>query len=371
MVQRVLILIATDRVSGPLKGILQYLHWATRWKPILGLFQVGNGAPSDAMVAATSRGIPTPLLRQRWALDPHLLLQAVRIAREYDIDLVQSHGYKTHVLGWWLKRRLGIPWIGFAHGWTSETWRVRLYQRLDPWLMRSADAIVAVSEELKVDLCRRGVPEHLITTIHNAIEEDECAGGRNRGDFRSATGIPEDVPLVAVIGRLTREKGQRVFLRAFRALRAELSDARAVIVGEGIDEQPLRVLAEELGLSSAVRFVPFQPRVAPVYRSADVVVIPSVAFEGVPNVLLEAMMAGCPVVATTVGGIPEVVTDEGEALLVPTGDDVALAKAVARVLRDVGLREHLIKAARERVRSRHSAASRARRIYALYDAITR
>jgi hypothetical protein len=92
-----------------------------------------------------------------------------------------------------------------------------------------------------------------------------------------------------------------------------------------------------------------------------VVVIPSVAFEGVPNVLLEAMMAGCPVVATTVGGIPEVVTDEGEALLVPPGDDVALAKAVARVLRDVGLREHLIKAARERVRSRHSAASRARR----------
>jgi glycosyltransferase involved in cell wall biosynthesis len=308
------------------------------------------------------------VLEQSGPLDWRLLRQVRRLAQAHGAALVQTHGYKTHLLGLFLKRRLGVPWVGFEHGWTAETWRVRLYHRLD-WLLRYADRAVAVSDELRLQLRCLGVPESRLVRVHNAVEGDEGWASTPPGAFRQAHGVPLDAPLITVLGRITREKGQRVFLEALSFLLRTMPQAHAAIVGEGVDEEHVRQMAGSLGLRSVVRFAGWQRPVAPVYVDSDVIVLPSLRFEGVPNVMLEAMAAGRPLVATTVGGVAEVATHGKHALLVPPGDSAELASAITRLLQDKPLRDRLVESARRQVEIQHSPARRAARIGEIYGSL--
>jgi glycosyltransferase involved in cell wall biosynthesis len=365
----VLILTATERVSGPLKGILQYVRHldAQRYRPLLGLLRARVTAPSDAELEAAAQGVPYVVLEQSGSFDWRLFAAARRLVRAREVALVQTHGYKTHLLGLSLRLTLGLPWIGFEHGFTTETWRVRLYHRL-AWLLRYADRAVVVSGRLERQLRRMGVSPSRLVRLHNAVEPDEGDAPLVPGAFRQAHRIPPDVPLVAVIGRISSEKGQRVFLDAFRAASAAVPSAHAVLVGEGPDEAFVAERIGRLGLGARVHWIGYQRPVAPIYRDADLVVIPSYT-EGIPNVLLEALAVGCPVVSTAVGGVPEVVVDGEQALLVPAGDAPAMGEAIARVLQDKPLRDRLIEAGRERIALHHSPVRRAQRIVGLYDAL--
>lgn len=366
----ILILIATERISGPLKGILQCLRHLdrSRYRPVLCVLRPRRAGPSDAEEEARRCGIPVEVLEQSGAFDWRLMGQARRMALEHGATLVQTHGYKTHVLGLFLKRSVGVRWVGFEHGWTAENWRVRLYHRLD-WLLRYADRVIAVSDQLRGQLSRMGVPESRLLRIHNAVERDEGWATCSPGLFRQSQGIPLGAPLITVLGRITREKGQRVFLEAFRRVMTRVPQAHAAIVGEGVDERNLREIARALDLDPVVRFVEWQRGVAPVYVDSDVVVVPSLAFEGIPNVMLEAMAAGCPVVATTVGGAEEIATNEQHALLVPPADPDEMASAIARLLDDKPLRDRLVEGARRRIETNHSPARRAARITEVYGSL--
>ena len=365
----ILILIATERVSGPLKGIFQYLRHLdrARYRPVLGFIRARRGEPSDAEREAAAQRVPFAVLEQSGAFDWGLVTSVVQLAKEHRAALVQTHAYKTHLLGFLLKREFGLPWIGFAHGWTAETWRVRLYHRLD-WLLRYADHTVVVSETLRRQLVSLGVSEPRIVSIHNAVDLDEGWSRCPSGNFRQTHGIPPGVPLIAVVGRISREKGHRVFLDAFSELIAWCPEVHASIIGEGVDAANIRRYAANLGIDARVHFIEWQRSVASVYVDADIIAIPSLS-EGVSNVLLEAMAAGCPVVATAVGGTAEIVTDEQHALLVPASDASAMAKAMVRLLQDKALRERLADLARRHVEAEHSPVRRADRIAGLYGSL--
>jgi glycosyltransferase involved in cell wall biosynthesis len=364
--RQILILIATERVSGPLKGIFQYLRHrdVDRWRPLLGFVRSRRSTASDAEMEATREGIPFVVLEQSGSFDWRLIREVRRIAVQYGASLVQSHGYKTHVLGFFLRWFSGLPWLGFEHGWTAENWRVRLYQNA-AFLLRYADRVVAVSDPLRASIARLGVPAGKIETMPNAVESISSEGVP-RGTFRRAHGIPLEAPLVGVVGRFSLEKGQRVFLEAFKLLSRDCPTAQAVLVGEGLDESYLRARAETLGLN--VHFPGHQRAMSCVYQDLDTVAIPSLS-EGIPNVLLEAMASGRPVVATAVGGIPSVATHGVHALLVPAEAPEELAGAMTTLLHDRELRERLVTQARDRVRTCYSAEARARRIFDLYDTL--
>ena len=362
----VLILIATERVSGPLKGIFQYLRYVdrARWQPLLAFVRSRRATPSDAELEASREGIPFVVLEQSGSFDWRLFREVRGVAARHDVCLIQSHGYKTHVLSVFLKRSAGLPWLAFEHGWTAENWRIRLYQNA-AWLLRYSDRVVAVSEELRQSIRRLGVSADKIVTIPNAVDA-ATPSSLPHGTFRRAHGIPLDAPLVGVVGRFSVEKGQRVFLEAFRLLCRECPAAHAALVGEGLDEGYLRSRAEGLALN--VHFPGHQRVMSSVYQDLDTVAIPSLS-EASPNVLLEAMAFERPVVATAVGGIPSVATHGVHALLVRANAPAELAGAMATILRDQELRGQLVMQAKHHVRTCYSADARALRIFDLYDTL--
>ncbi len=188
-----------------------------------------------------------------------------------------------------------------------------------------------------------------VSVIVNGIDPARVPGGGGdalRGEF----GIPAGAPLVAVVGRLVVDKGHRVALSAFRRVLSEVPAARLLVVGAGKLDAELRSEAANMFDGDSVIFTGRRDDVPAVLDAADVLLVTSDR-EGMPHVVLEAMVAGTPVVATRVAGVPEMIEDGTHGLLVPVGSAEAAAGAVARVLSEPGLASRLASAAGARVRS--------------------
>lgn len=196
------------------------------------------------------------------------------------------------------------------------------------------DRIIAVSDAARrVEIERGGADPRRIVTIVNGVETGSSGESdptvRNR--IREELGIPGSAPVVGTIGRLHKEKGLDVFLEAASRILSALPDVRFVIVGSGPDRTALESRAKELGVASKVAFVGERGDVKDLLRAMDLFALSSPE-EGMPNVVLEAMAAALPVVATAVGGTPEVVVDQATGLLVPPGNSERLAGAIATML---------------------------------------
>jgi glycosyltransferase involved in cell wall biosynthesis len=240
-----------------------------------------------------------------------------------------------------------------------------LYNRLDAWLLRHADRVVVVSEATGRLIESTGVPRRIIRVIPNAIDatDEVQTDGTN---FRRQCGAGSNDLLIGVVGRLSPEKGQAVFLEAFTEVLKFVGTARAVLVGDGQDMTALKKLVLVKGLEDRVTFPGHQTDMPPIYAALDLVVIPSLS-EGLPNVLLEAMAYRKSVVATRVGGIPEVMQHGLARFLVPPRDAKAMADTIIELLRNPALRREVGEAGARRVREAFSPSQRAAQVMELYQ----
>lgn len=334
-------------------------------KLVLGLFRSRGMKFTPAIKEAERRGYNIRVMSSLFRFDPALIFQAWSIVRDSEINIIQSHGYKSALIAWALKKITGISWIAFAHGYTNENWKMALYNCLDRWLMAKADRVVVVSSALGNSLATCGVSRSAICVIHNSINQ-ECLAASVSGDkFRRLVQVGTNELLVGVIGRLSREKGQGLFLDAFREVSRTIPQARAVLVGEGPDEGHLRAKVVGLGLESTVSIAGYQADISSIYGALDLVVIPSYS-EGLPNVLLEAMIHGKAVVTTSVGGIPEVLPIGLRRWMVPPGEVQPLARAISDALADEEMRREWGRSGCAHVREHFSPQERARQVLALY-----
>jgi glycosyltransferase involved in cell wall biosynthesis len=183
-----------------------------------------------------------------------------------------------------------------------------------------------------------GIPAERIAIRHNMVKPFVAPPAFEVARLREELGIPEGIPVILSVGRLSREKGHLDLIAALGRLRGR--SFRLVLVGDGPERDPIEKLCAGLGLTDAVILTGRQQDVRPYYAMADVVALPSHS-EGSPNVLLEAMAAGRAVVATAVGGVSEIATDGENALLVAASDSEAMASSIARLLDDEELRRRL------------------------------
>lgn len=207
---------------------------------------------------------------------------------------------------------------------------------LNGWLTRqalhSADAIINVSQAMtRHTVTHYGVPAQRVHTVINGINT-AVFHPRTRSSVRQAAGIPPDAPLLIYVGRLIEAKGLRELIEAFVEVKATVAGARLAVIGEGPFRSVLEEQILEAGLTGQAHLIGGQlpDEVAQWASTAQLLTLPSWT-EGYPNVLVEALACGCPIVATDVGGIPEIVTPD-RGLLVPARQSAALAKALAQVL---------------------------------------
>lgn len=360
-------MIAATEVSGPCRGLFQLVEQTKDRGAdfVLGMFLLTAYRTCPSIEEAKRRGYRVEVLAQRRRYDVLLCRQALQVVREHHVQILQSHGYKPALLAWLLRRFTGLPWIAFSHGYTSENRRMTVYNRLDLWLLKRADRIVAVSGAMQRSLEQAGVPHGRLRVIYNAVDPAEYAVHRDGTWFRAHCRAGAGDLLVGVIGRLSPEKGQAIFVRAFKDVVRAVPRAKAVMVGDGPERPALQAAVEDAALQDRIVFAGYQCEMTAVYSALDLVVIPSLS-EGLPNVLLEALLHRKAVVATRVGGIPEVMDAGRLQWVVPGGDAEHLAGAIIDALRKPDLRSAMGSAGARYVRAVFSPDRRAEQVLALY-----
>jgi len=332
---KVIILIATYRIGGPGKGLMDFCQVALDYgcDPVLVGFTVGKEETSPFLEEAKKRKIQTLSIRNHFRFDPTLLTQFSSILKLNKPDILQTHGHKANFLAFISKKFLETPWISFIHGWTDEDWKIRAYNRLDKFLLKFPDGLVAVSKEMASKLYALKIPQEKIRIIYNAVFEDGIPKLNPPLEVRKEFKIPTENKLLGVIGRLSPEKGQIFFLQAFSKLVENYPQVSALIVGEGPDEKKLKEYCASKKLDSKIVFTGYQRDITSIYKSLDLVILPSLS-EGMPNVALEGMLFGKPVIGTKVGGIPEVIIDQRTGMIVPAADPDSLSWAILELLKD-------------------------------------
>jgi glycosyltransferase involved in cell wall biosynthesis len=300
----------------------------------------------------------------RWQVPPRRYdldhARVTALCRQVQPDVVHSHGYRADVVGARAARRLGIPVVTTAHGFTGGGWKNRLYESIQRFAFGRADAVIAVSRKLADDLARGGIPGDRIHVVPNAypgtVPRLEPALARER------LGVPPGPTHIGWVGRLGREKGLDVLLEALSLL----NDMPLVlsVIGDGGERADLESRAAATAAAGRIRWHGSVPDAGSLFPAFDLFVLSS-RTEGTPMVLFEAMSAGIPIVATAVGGVPDVVT-EGEALLVPSEDPSALAEAIRSAIRDRAAAAARARAAHARLAERFGSEawiSRHREVY--------
>jgi glycosyltransferase involved in cell wall biosynthesis len=280
-------------------------------------------------------------------------------------DVVHTHGYRADLVDAGVARRLGIPTVTTVHGFTGGDWKNRLYEGLQRRALPRFDAVVAVSQAMDKRLRRAGVPTDRLHTIRNAW--DDTVIFLDREAARRQLGVADGGLRMGWVGRMSHEKGPDLLLEAL-ALLGDVPVALSMI-GEGDGHRGLRQRAETLGVGDLTTWHGAVPEAAALLPAFDVFVLSS-RTEGTPMVLFEAMAAGVAIVASAVGGVPDVVSP-AEAILVPTEDPCAIAGAIRDVLRDPASARERARAARRRLEREFAARPWLERHEALYRALVR
>jgi len=303
--------------------------------------------------------------------DLRALVGLHRLMRAWRPAIVHTHTAKAGILGRLAARAAGVPTVVHTYhghvlrGYFSPA-KTALFRWLETRLATHADALVAVSDSVKTDLVDLGIARaDKIRVVPLGLDLAHLAGALPRGALRREAGIPETAPLVGMVGRLVPIKDAPTFLRAARIVAEERADARFALVGDGEERKALESLCRELGLDGKVTFFGWKRDLAAVYGDLDVVVNAS-RNEGTPVALIEALAAARPVVATRVGGTPDLLGEDERGRLVPPGEPSALARAVLETLDQSEAARARARAGREHVLARHSADRLVRDVDALY-----
>jgi glycosyltransferase involved in cell wall biosynthesis len=373
---RLLAIIEAATITGPAKNLLQFAELARldcnlRVEVSVAVFQRA-GAPELFLEAARQGSIPVYPIAERGRFDRSVTPALYALAKDLRPDLIQSHAVKSH----FLVRQSGLhrlaPWIAFHHGYTWPDLRARLYNQLDRWSLRAASHVLTVSQPFREELMRRGVKPERIEVVHNAIDPQwgQRTGSPER--LRAKWGIAPTEKVILIVGRLSREKDHGTLLQSVYQLKrtAPQHCPHLLIVGEGPERDAIERSVRSLNLAGSVTLTGQVPSAEPYYAIADIAVLSSLS-EGSPNALLEAMAARVPVVATRVGGIPEIVTDRESALLIEPGDCAAMTQATAALLNDADLRGRLTNCAGRLILARYTPETRVQRLLGIYGRLAK
>lgn len=324
--------------------------------------------------AIEQQGIPVMVIPEDRTSFRGIIREAARFLANRRIQIIHSHRYKENLVGAWLARRCNIPCcVRTQHGLPESQRGYRALKQgiilsLDRFVARHAtERVISVSMEMTRQLARN-LPSQKIETITNGVDVEGFHSRFTTEKAKENLGIAPERPVIGTAGRLEPIKRLDIFLKAAVEIAKNRPNAAFVIAGEGCEEASLARQALALGIDKRVSFLRHRDDVEDVLRAFDVLVLSS-DHEGLPMVLLEALALGVVVVARAVGGIPEVIQDGTNGILVDSADPRTLAEACLGVLTDRARTERLIRAGIESVEKNFGAARTTERVAQLYLAL--
>ena len=326
----VLHLRSSEFFGGPERAILGQCAAMRDFDFVCGCFQHSGQVPVF-LERAEELGVATEGIEQAKPWDYRVANRLREVVAKKGIDLVVSHDYKATFFAMLALRGLSVGHIRHFRGATAEDVKVRFYNSIDRFVMRRLPRILVVSEGTRRTLEGYGVDSRCIEVVPNAIEDHKLVPPTFTRDARRSGGIR-----IVAAGRLSFEKGYDVLLDALIWLRENAGDFTVEIFGHGPEQERLERIVRRGQLGSQVRFKGFVGDILPVLRKADLLVLPSRS-EGMPNVILEAWAQKLAVVATAVGGVPEMIEDGVSGLLARPEDSVGLARQLQRMMSDSSL----------------------------------
>ena len=324
---------------------------------------------------ARHSGIEVRLLPESELNFFQILSRASRFLRDRNVQILHSHRYKENLLSALLARICRVPvQVSSRHGATEPLagWR-RYKQGLIGVLDRSVaryftDCVISVSDELRKQLTGY-LPAGKVTTIYNGIDAQRVFSSFSTSKAKQRLGIPPECWTIGTTGRLDPVKRLDIFLTAAQQILRSQPDTRFVIAGEGQEDERLRELARGLRLGEHVLFLGHRHDIYDVFRALDIFVLCS-DHEGLPMALLEALYLGVPVVARSVGGIPEVIEDGVNGVLVDSADPAALAVECLRLLTDDDRRKRMAEAGTQLIAEKFAVEKTAGEVARLYRALS-
>lgn len=379
---KVLFLITRMNIGG---AAVQVMNLAAGLDPALfdSLLVSGLEDPAEGSMdeRARSLGVETILIPEIRsdatfkARDIKAVARLYRLIRRERPHIVHTHTGKAGLLGRIAARLAGVPIVLHTyHGHVLhayygplKSWGMKRMEQALAWL---SDRLIAVSDLVKQDLVTYGVASvDKIAVIHLGLDlKPFLRCQEEQGRFRRELGLEEDVPLIGIVGRIFAIKNHSLFLDAAARIAAREPAPRFVIVGDGPLRPDMERHAGELGIRDRVIFTGWRTDLPAIYADLDLLVISS-NNEGTPVSVLESMASGCSVVATRVGGVPDLIEDGETGRLVPAGDAEALASSVLGLLADAGSATRLRDAARAMVTQRFTTERLIADIQDLYESL--
>lgn len=261
------------------------------------------------------------------------------MVKQGQFNLLHTNGYFADIIGLIVAKLCNIPIITTCHGFISNTQKFRLYNRLDLFAIRFMDGVIAVSKLMRNEMVQKGIAKEKTHIVQNAVESirDQQWLEKTRNSARESFNIDRKQFLIGYVGRLSEEKGLRFLIEGAAQLHSSGNSVTILVIGDGPLLNDMKMLVSELNLEENIRFAGFQSNVKELLPAFDVFVLPSLT-EGTSMALLEAMACALPIVATNVGGTPQVIQDGSNGVLVPPSSPHSIAAAVERYVNDEKLR---------------------------------
>ncbi|MCS6897900.1 MAG: glycosyltransferase [Nitrospira sp.] len=358
----------TYEVGGPGKTILEtYLAIdRSRFQLHLGVFLRRGEREDSPFVAEAKRvGMPVHYIYGFHQYDPLMIVRLNRIIRDERIDIVHAHEVKSDVIAYLASRAQPVPIVTTMHGWIANNLKGKALVALDKRIARGFDVVIAVSRRMEQELLEAGVPRKKLRLLHNAIVVEKYRRTGTRGVLQEIVGRQVEQPVVASIGRLSQEKGHADLIEAVALVRKAGHKVSLVLVGDGPERPNLLQQIQKLGLEGVVHLLGYIQAPQRLLEEIDLMVLPSHT-EGLPNAALEALLMEVPVLATRVGGTPEIITDGINGRLVSPHSPHELASGILEFLSSPHLWRQMAVKGKEKVSTEFNFRARTQKLEGIY-----
>jgi glycosyltransferase involved in cell wall biosynthesis len=356
-------------VDGPGRTILDCASSieGERYHFLIGAFSGGKEVNAYAE-EAVKRGLEIVVIPERSSFDFQIIRKILAIIDQYDIGLIHTHDFRSNIFGLLCAKQRKIPVVSTVHGWIANNLKGRIYNLADKIALRFFNKIIAVSKTTQRKIVSAFIPSSRVSVINNALILEDYSVASSNSQFRKELNVDGETKLIANIGRLSPEKGQFIFLQAAKEILNNNKKIRFILIGIGPEEKKLREYVKTNNMDAFVVFAGFRHDMINIYNSIDLVVQSSYT-EGMPNVVLEALLMKVPVIATNVGGTGDIITSGQTGTLIEAGSLNMLVTEIANYLDKpdsyVSMTEH----GRELIVNEFNHNERAKKLVRLYDEV--